>query len=596
MKRFKDWIQKKWVKWPLLIVGVLVAVGLTTYLARHELTRMTAGLPAFTHRAGKSFDVMVTMDDGVQLYTTVQLPSGEGPFPTILARSPYADVSFLMRNLICGRFVRYGYACVLQDVRGQGNSGGDWDPGVNNEIADGSDTLTWLVEQDFQDGNIAMVGSSYLASVQYSALVEGIPKELKTIIPAMYTTDIRDVVFQDGMFRHETYTAWASMMRESMSNTANPDAGAEYQEAILYRPHNQIDTEVYGVPMPWYQEMITVVSPNNEYWQVENRVNIREMPEKITIPVLMIGGWYDVFFGPQFEDWQRLATQSESRYIIGPWTHSGSTGEYDMPDSGGGTFQWDEMLPWLEHHLKGEPLTLSTGLSLYVIGEGKWEERNVWPTSSETRSFYLSDLESSILCDGGDLASEPSIGEVVYTYDPDNPVPTRGGSGMLAYNLRGYDGAPPANVDQSGLCERDDVLTFLSDPFEDGLFISGDIRVKLEVSSTARDTAFTAKLVEVFPDGSTFNIRDTITSIAYRNGAEEPLEYQPGEPVTINLDFWPIAWKLQPGSTLRLDISSSDFPKFHAHTNRSGLWSEQTGADIAVQTVYGGQVVLQVEP
>jgi putative CocE/NonD family hydrolase len=267
-----------------------------------------------------------------------------------------------------------------------------------------------------------------------------------------------------------------------------------------------------------------------------------------------------------------------------------------MPDSGGGTFQWDEMLPWLEHHLKGEPLTQSTGLSMYVIGDGEWVEQEAWPTSGESQLIYLSDIEASNSCDGGKLANEPGLGEVTYTYDPDNPVPTRGGSGMLAYNLRGYDGAPPANVDQSGLCERDDVLTFLSEPFEEGLFISGDITVELEVSSTAPDTAFTAKLIEVFPDGSTYNIRDTITSLAYRNGAEKPLEYSPGEPVTITLDFWPIAWKLQPGSTLRLDISSSDFPKFHAHTNRAGPWSEQTGADIAVQSIYGGHVALQVEP
>jgi putative CocE/NonD family hydrolase len=139
-------------------------------------------------------------------------------------------------------------------------------------------------------------------------------------------------------------------------------------------------------------------------------------------------------------------------------------------------------------------------------------------------------------------------------------------------------------------------LTFTSEVFEDGLFISGDISVTLEVSSTAPDTAFTAKLIEVFPDGSTFNIRDSITSLAYRNGSDEPLVYLPGEHVTITIDFWPIAWQLQPGSSLRLDISSSNFPKFHAHTNRAGVWSEQTGADIAVQTIYGGQVDLQIEP
>jgi uncharacterized protein len=412
----------------------------------------------------------------------------------------------------------------------------------------------------------------------------------------MFTADIRTVMYQDGMFRHELYTAWASMMRDSMSTSPNPEDGAQYQEAIRYRPHNKIDTEVFGLSMPWYRDMLTAMSPNSDYWQEDSRVTIREVPENMTIPVLMIGGWYDIFLGPQLEDWQRLATQSTSRFIIGPWTHSGTIGEYPMPDSKGGQFQWAEMLPWLEHHLKSEPLTLSTGVKLYVIGEGGWEERAAWPTSNETQTLYLSNIALSNDCESGELADAPGSGEVSYTYDPDNPVPSRGGGGMLAYNMDGYDGAPPSNVDQSGFCEREDVLTFTSENFEDGLFISGDISVTLEVSSTAPDTAFTAKLIEVFPDGSTFNIRDSITSLAYRNGADEPLEYLPGELVTITIDFWPIAWQIQPGSSLRLDISSSDFPKFHSHTNRAGVWSEQTGADIAVQTIYGGQVDLQVEP
>jgi uncharacterized protein len=504
-------------------------------------------------------------------------------------------VSWAFRNILCERFVRYGYACVTQDVRGQGGSGGDWDPGENNEIADGHDTLMWLVEQDFQDGNIAMVGSSYLTSVQYSAIVGGAPPELKTIVPAMLSTDISQVVYQDGLFRHETYTAWASMMRESNSSPASPNAGDEYQAAIRHRPHNEIDTEVYGVPMPWYQEMIAATSPASDYWQHPDRVRMRELPENMAIPVLMIGGWYDVFFGPQFEDWQRLATQSQSRYIVGPWSHSGATGELETPDAGGGTFQWDEMLPWLEHHLKGEPLTQPTGMSLYVIGDGEWVEREEWPTATDSQIYYLSNLDAANRCDGGELAPAPGTGTATYTYDPDNPVPTRGGSGMLAYNLRGYDGAPPVTVEQSGLCERDDVLTFQSEPLEDGLFISGNISVTLDVASSAPDTAFTAKLIEVFPDGSSYNIRDSITSLAYRNGADVPQAYTPGERVSVTLDFWPIAWQMQPGSRLRVDVSSSDFPKFHAHTNREGPWAEQVAADIANQTVFGGIVEMQVE-
>lgn len=585
---------RRWLRITAIGLGVSVVLGISVYVARHELIRIASGLPRFSHRAGDSFDTTVVMSDGIELYTTVQLPRGDGPFPVVLVRSPYPDVSFVFRNLICGRFVRYGYGCVLQDVRGQGGSGGEWDPGVNNEISDGSDTLAWLVEQDFQDGNIAMVGSSYLTSVQFAALAGGAPEELKTIIPAMLTTDLRSVVYQDGMFRHETYTAWASLMRESNTSDTGPNAGEEYQEAIRYRPHNRIDTEVYGVPMPWYQDMISAVSPMSGYWQEESRVLIRELPQNMDIPILMIGGWYDVFFGPQFEDWQRLATRSQSRFIIGPWSHSGSTGEYETPGAGGGVQQWQEMLPWLDHHLKGEPLTLDPGLKLYVIGDNEWIKWDEWPGASSSRTWYLSDLSGAVNCSGGRLTATMGDGSVSFRYNPDDPVPTRGGSGMLAYNLRGYGGAPPVTVEQSGLCERDDVLTFQSEVFPEGLQISGQISVSLEVSSSAPDTSFTAKLIEVLPDGRSFNIRDSITSLAYRNGAETPVVYEPGERVSVSLDFWPIAWSIQPGSRLRLDVSSSDFPKFHAHTNRFGPWAEQTGADIAEQVIYGGVVELPI--
>lgn len=581
-----------WKRGVAITLVALLVTAATAFFARHELMRMRAGLPPFTHGAGDTLDAMVEMRDGVRLFTTVQLPTGEGAFPAVLVRSPYAQVSLILREILCGRFVRYGYACVLQDTRGQGESEGAWDPGTNNEINDGSDTLHWLAEQPFQDGNIAMVGSSYLASVQISALAGGAPPALKTIVPAMYTTDNRSVMFEGGMFRHETYTAWASMMRES--DAPADKAGDEYQRAVRFRPHLDVDTAVFGVSMPWYREMITAESPLDDYWHRAETVAVRKVPENIDIPIMMVGGWYDVFFGPQFEDWQRLASRSDSRYIIGPYTHSGTTGELPAPNSEGAQFQWKQMLAWLDHHLKGKPLTLPTGLSIYVMGDRTWEEREVWPAPTHEKKLYLSDLESANDCEGGELAASPGEGTATYTYDPDDPVPTRGGAGMLAYNLSGYNGAPPANVEQSGLCERADVLTFHSEVLDEGLLIEGVINVSLDVSSSAPDSAFTAKLIETFSDGSSFNIRDSITSLAFRNGAQQRQAYKPRDRIEINLRFWPIAWRVQPGSRLRLDVSSSDFPKFHAHTNRAGAWAEQTGADRAEQVIYGGSVTLPV--
>ena len=253
------------------------------------------------------------MQDGVKLFATVMLPKGEGPFPAILVRNPYAKFATIIRDSLCGRFVRYGYACVLQDVRGQGESEGEWSPMVN-EVGDGRETINWLVGQAFQDGNIAMVGPSYLASVQYAVAASGLPEEVKTLIPAVYTTDLSDVLYSNGMFRHETFTAWASMMRGANSDI--DDAGGDYQKAIKYLPHNKVDTDVFGVPMPWYQDMIDVERAQKSLFSSPDALLIAEVPERIEVPILMVSGWYDVFFGGQMADWERLATRSNSRFIL----------------------------------------------------------------------------------------------------------------------------------------------------------------------------------------------------------------------------------------------------------------------------------------
>jgi putative CocE/NonD family hydrolase len=574
------------------IAAAAVLIAGVAFLARHEITRMQAGLPAFTHSAGETLEEMVAMTDSVALFTTIALPESNGSetsFPTVLLRNPYSQYGAILRDTLCGRFVRYGYACVFQDVRGQGKSQGDWVP-LENEMADGRDALKWLADQPFQNGNIAMVGPSYLAAVQWAAASAGLPEEVKTLIPGVTTTDNRNVLFQDGMFRHETFTAWAAFMKQSNSD-GDENAGELYQKALRHRPHIEVDTEVFGIEMPWYRRMVSAASAEAEQWQLPENQQLFSVQQRLQIPVLMIGGWYDVFFGPQYGDWQRLATRSGSRFIIGPWTHIGTGGEaLDTPNAEGGLFQWAVMLDWLNHHLKGEPLVNKPGVASYVMRDNIWKERPDWPPQTQSKRFYLSDLNQANSCDGGSLEITNSTkqAEISYQYDPDNPVPTRGGAGMLAFILPGFGGAEAANVWQDGLCERDDVLTFISETLTEDLRIAGNIALHLTVASNAEDTAFTGKLIEVLADGKAVNIRDSITSLAYRNGAETPQVYQPDAPVDIELEFWPIEWTVKKGSRLRLDVSSSDFPKYHAHPNQAGNWAEISEVRLARQTVFTG--------
>jgi putative CocE/NonD family hydrolase len=177
-----------------------------------------------------------------------------------------------------------------------------------------------------------------------------------------------------------------------------------------------------------------------------------------------------------------------------------------------------------------------------------------------------------------------------YSYNPDDPAPTRGGAGMLAFILPGFDGAAPANVWQEQLCERADILSFLAPVAVQPTTISGTIKVQLDVASSAADTAFSAKLVEVMADGRAVNIRDSITSLGIQNGKTKA--YSSGSRTSIDIRFWPIEWQLQPGSRFRLDISSSDFPKFHAHPNRTELRSLVESPVVAEQMVFGGLLAL----
>ena len=576
-----------------VVALLLVFFAYGAYLGRHELTRMQEQLPSFTAAAGETQQVRIEMQDGVKLFTSVMLPEGEGPFPSVLLRNPYARFTPIMRDTLCGRFIRYGYACVLQDVRGQGESEGEWSPMVN-EVRDGRDTISWLVEQPFQDGNIAMVGPSYLASVQYAVAASGLPSEVKTLVPAVYTTDLSTILYSNGMFRHETFTAWASMMRGS--NSEVDDAGGDYHKAIRHLPHNKVDTAVFGLPMPWYQDMIDIERAKSTLFNNPDARLMNQVPENIDVPILMVSGWYDVFFGGQMADWERLATRSSSRFVLGPWTHAGASGEaFEIENAQGGLFQWKEMLPWLDHHLKGQPLTNPPGLYTFTMGENEWHLYEEWPGPTASKIFSLNNLPDSPSCDGGKLAFEKdSSGPVSYLYDPLDPVPTMGGAGMLAFILPGFEGAAPANVLQEGLCNRADVLSFVTPPLDASLLIAGEIRVNLEIASSAPDTAFTAKLMEVFPDGRAINIRDNITSLAYRDGGLNRLAYSPGDAINVSIDMWPIEWRVSSGSRIRLDISSSDFPKFHAHRNRAGPWAEQDGVDVATQTLMGGTLELPV--
>ncbi len=576
---------------------ILTTFGLgAAYVFRHEVFRRLLELPAYTHEIGEHRRFMVPMRDGVRLHTQVFEPAGTASsHPTVLIRNPYNIANVF--GFVCEVFVRYGYACVHQDVRGRMDSEGEWSPLVH-ERDDGIDTLAWLVAQPFQDGHIALYGMSYLAAVQWS-VADSLPPQVKTMIPMVFATDQYPIHYAGGMYRLEIFAAWAALMP---GDSMRLDHGDEYTNAVRHRPHAEVDERFFGRRLPWYRGWIGSPDRQDDLWSSPALAAFRAQPEKTERPVLMIGGWYDFFLRGQIDDFERLGARDKSRLVIGPWHHLQRSIEHQEGDIGLGG-QWAQVLNWLDHHLRGGPLEGPVGVvQTFAYGEGRWRTRPHFPPlAANTHRFYLADLPDAAQCKGGRLsatATASTAPSTSFRYDPNDPVPGRGGATMLAFAFRTFRAVAPGPRDITGICDRPDVLSFATEPLVRPLRLVGSPQVRLRVASDAPDTAFTAKLIEVRPDGTAIHVRDGIRSLAYRQGRGEgpPVAYTPWQTVDLDIELWPIEWTFKAGSRIRLDVSSSNFPVYHAHPNRSGLWSAQTGADIAVNTVYGGSWLELPEP
>ncbi|RED41828.1 CocE/NonD family hydrolase [Paenibacillus sp. VMFN-D1] len=539
--------------------------------------------------AVKHDHVMVLLSDGVRLSTYICLPDEEGAWPVIFGRMPYPNLldSWLEE---AAYWSEHGYAFVFQECRGTGGSEGEWTPFIH-EQQDGLETLQWIVKQPWSNGRLATYGASYSGVVQW-AMADRLPPEVKTMFIAFTGIERYRQNYMNGMFRHDIYTVWA------LGNAGAKPLGTAhdlYGRALAVRPHIDMDVELFGIRLPWYREWITQVSPESDLWKHGLWAELRSMPERTNVPVCMTAGWFDHNLDASIISYGKLPeeTRQKSALVVGPWVHTQQpAGDLEYPDHDRfGKRQKLLALRWFDHWLKEKPLVdISLGqATAYTIRE---EKRRVWTGGIDADGavkFYLHDRGSG---DTGKLSGmAPEIEQqITYMYNPDDPAPTRGGGALMAYLTDDPKAAPCASVKQEPPGYRKDVLTFISEPLLDGLRIAGSICATLTVSTDADDTAFTVQVMEVLPDGTTFNIRDGITSLAYRNNSAVPRSYESGEIVGAVIELWPIAWMIRRGSRIRVDISSSNFPAYHAHPNVSGIWSYQREVKTAKQTLYTGRI------
>lgn len=519
------------------------------------------------YEPGERETTKVVCRDGVELTVDIYKPATPGPWPTIVVRCPYPQQVELWK-LHGEQLNRRGYAMVCEWCRGTYTSGGTWEPNVN-ERNDGADLLAWCEQQDWIDV-IGLWGTSYLSLTCWTVADITTPK-VASICANHYGTDRFSSAYQKGSFRCDVLTAWA------MQNAGHP-VSADYLESARHLPQMTVDEDVWGGRLDWYRDWISHPKGTDSYWDEGFWGLLKQIPSRVKVPMFIHEGWFDHHLGSALTGYAALNEdiKKHSWLRIGCWNHYFLNPLEGLEPENLDATEVPAALEWFDLTLK-QKKTPERKVEYYEVGDDSWHTSTSWPLPAEdTKQVKL------YLAEGGSLtgAAAQSASSVEYDYDPENPVMTRGGEALLTtMNEIGARIQPEPGY-------RDDVITFESEPLEHDLHIQGEISVDLYVSSSAPDTAFTAKLMCVDPDGTARNYRTSITTIGLDTPDAAP--YTPGDVRRVTIDMWDICWKVPAGSRIRCDISSSDFPQYAVHTNHAGLWSEQTETQVAHQTIHMG--------
>lgn len=553
------------------------------------MSQMTAGLAdelgPFRYEEIKDEEGFITLSDGVKLHFHLFLPKEEGSWPVILMRNPYM-ANNMINNLIYGpTFAKFGYAYLNVSVRGCVDSEGDFEPFVN-EAKDGKEVLDWIEKQSWCNGALGTMGESYLGHVQWA--VSGLHHPiLKTMYIGVYGVRGYHFFYRRGMFRTELNDTWTSqMIGDHLKEFIMPPKLFELQQqAYSVRPQIELGEQLIGKPVPWFKKWATQNFETDDYWQKGFWKDLYNVVDEIDIPIHFQGGWFDIFLRSELESYRRLPknVREKSRFVIEPYSHSGCVGGcLDYPNADAlGKFQIKGALEWFDYQLKGMEYNYDLGVvEGYVIRDGSWKKWKDDLSSETSLSFYLNKQKL-------DKTLPISESSVSYLYDPSNPVETRGGN--LLSNNRDPFGMPENSVEQIKVGERADVLSFVSNPLEEDVTIVGKMEAEIFVSSDVEATAFTVKVMEVFEDGTSVNILDDITDIRCIDETSIE-EYIPNQVRKLKFELLDTCWKINAGSKIRLDISSSNFPAYHIHPNVKECFAETTNSKIAHQTIYYGGI------
>lgn len=573
-------------------------------------------------------DVMVPMRDGVRLATDIYRPSQDGkavkePLPVILARLPYNKDG----QATAGRYyATHGYVFIAQDTRGRYRSQGIWHM-LTDDGPDGVDCAAWIGQQPWSDGKVGMIGTSYVGGTQHAMALAGAP-ELKTVIPvdAMSNTG-RQGLRNAGAFELRFWN-WIFLNAGRGSRAAHDEGTAEVLREMASQRFAYLDnrpTRRGLTPLrlsPEYEDWLISAmehGADDAFWAQNNIVGA---PEKYKdIPVYLVSGWYDSWGGNTTANFMALkrAIKGPVYLIMGPWIHGQqaaySHGQVTFGKSAAIVDQWAWRQEWYDHWLKGIDNSVGkadpfkTPVRIFVMGTGdggkddsgrlrhggSWRNENEWPLErTQYTDYYLQ-------ADGGLAPSKPTAVESTtrFQFDPLNPVPTIGGnisSGneILLQGAWNQKGGPHLwnFLQPVPISVRPDVLVFQSEPLENDVEVTGEIEVRLFAASSALDTDFTAKLIDVYPPsvdwpgGFDLNIGDGIVRGRFRESLKREVLLTPGQAYEFTILLYPTANVFKKGHRIRVDISSSNFPRFDVNPNTGEPLNRQRSSIRAFQTIY----------
>ncbi len=613
--------------------------------APRALPREPARLPAPLRTSPKQYDavqaeqnVMIVMRDGTKLATDIWRPARNGvpvneKFPVLLVRTPYNKTA---RAPQAPYFAERGYVVALQDIRGRYKSEGVFMKVQPKDAPDGYDTIEWLAKQPYSNGSVGMWGTSFDAHMEAGAAIMH-PPALKTTVINMGGLSNG---WDHGVRYRGTYEmgrqitwAWSQMLADARSESvkkllANEKVEDWYDVQPMRRGLNPLSVvpEYEG----WYMDFFEHAN-YDAFWRDPMLAWDEHYAETSDIPMIHIGGWYDIFLAGTFKNFTELGKlkKAPQRVLVGPWTHSGNARAFagDVAfgdDATVADFATEFHVRWFDHFLKGKDTGVEkeSPVRIFVMGTGDghkdadgrlfhggyWRDADRWPLPGTRMVPYYFHADGSLSTTKPNEVSSSTT----YTFDPRDPVPTIGGGASArlkdgAYDQREGPRFPPSKPPYLPLRARSDVVVFQTEPLKEDVTIIGPIKVVLHASATTVDADFTAKLLDVYPDsdawpgGFDMNLTDAIVRGRYRATRDHAVMLKPGQVYPFTIEPFPTANVFKKGHRIRVDISSSNFPRFDVNPNTGeplGRNRRMVSTDITVQhsATYPSHIVLPLAP